>query len=67
MELVEKFKIGDTVVLNSGGPKMTIAAKYMIQSPGGQKTFEGFYKCTWFSNEDLKEGKFHQDSLKESK
>ena len=63
MAVTEKFKIGDIVVLKSGGPKMTVASKFLIQSPAGEKTFEGFYKCTWFNNGEMKEGKFHQDAL----
>lgn len=41
-----KFKIGDVVMLVSGGPKMTIVLK---ENDGVQYT----YKCVYFSNDQL--------------
>jgi uncharacterized protein YodC (DUF2158 family) len=53
------FKIGDVVELNSGGPKMTVAA-----SPAD----DGTVLCIWFNNEGQPEkGHFPLEILRAAK
>jgi len=57
------FKVGDVVVLKSGGPKMTIEK---IEQSNSNNTD---VKCVWFNHlqggdEQLKDGKFVSDTLK---
>jgi len=47
------FKVGDVVVLKSGGPKMTVAENYE----------NGWYLAHWFSNNNLNKGEFKVDTL----
>ncbi|MBX5236290.1 DUF2158 domain-containing protein [Rhizobium sp. NLR4a] len=55
-----EFKIGDTVELKSGGPKMTIKAR--------QK--DGDWWCVWFNSSgntyELKSTDFHPETLKKA-
>jgi uncharacterized protein YodC (DUF2158 family) len=67
-KMTPKFKVGDVVILKSGGPEMTIHQainRLAIKSGGGsENVFEGNYICKWFVNDiDLKESSFNQDSL----
>jgi len=55
---MDKFKIGDVVVLKSGGPSMTISEKYY---DFGNET--GKWECKWFEGSEPKSGIFHQDTL----
>jgi uncharacterized protein YodC (DUF2158 family) len=57
----QKFKVGDVVILKSGGLKMTVE-----KLPFTMKTNEylGFVQCTWFLGEKLKRADFNQDMLK---
>lgn len=62
-----KFKVGDVVRLKSGGPEMTIEEiDYTIPSKGSGSTFTGYVYCKWFIGNELKNGRFHQDSLNKS-
>ncbi len=51
------LKVGDVVVLKSGGPKMTIMGigKYMKFDPGAE--------CHWFVDNEVKDELFHLDEL----
>ena len=58
------FKVGDVVVLKSGGPKMTIEKI----APRNSTNSENVIHCVWFSNvqgdEQLKDGNFVPETLK---
>ena len=54
----QKFKSGDVVTLNSGGPKMTVV-KYEPEN-------SEYVTCQWFDkNQNLEERSFQQDILDE--
>ena len=48
-----KFKIGDVVVLKSGGPQMTVTG-----SSEGDRAL-----CSWFIDGAQSKGAFHEDAL----
>lgn len=50
------FKVGDVVMLKSGGPEMTVSEKSNFGS-GAQA------KCQWFGGRKLEEGWFPLESL----
>lgn len=52
-----KFKPGDIVQLNSGGPKMTIIEKN--EYPRNMN----IYECQWFSGAKLNNGDFPKENL----
>ena len=52
-----KFKIGDKVILNVGGPSMVIK-----KSLGGDN-FNGEYRCQWFAGKKLEFGDIPEESL----
>ncbi|MDE9427451.1 YodC family protein [Xenorhabdus bovienii] len=59
-----KYKIGDKVKLNSGGPVMSIQLvhkhdRYSEKSGG----FAGKYTCQWFAGKKLDNGTFPEASL----
>lgn len=54
------FDLGDTVVLKSGGPLMTINSK--VLNSMGRITNE--VECIWFDSTTLKRDTFHVASLK---
>lgn len=66
-----KFSVGDVVQLNSGGPKMTVAA--VIGDPAVPKIFEntakqqgfstGDVSCHWFDGPENKVGLFKSATL----
>ena len=60
----KKFKIGDTVVLKSGSPEMTISKeikdKIDVYTPN---TFMGNFEAKWFDGTKVYSDIFHQDSL----
>ncbi len=59
-----KFKVGDTVRLKSGSPKMTISENKMSISVSGEvMTFTGYVRCTWFNDDKLMDASFDQDTL----
>ena len=55
-----KYKIGDKVKLNVGGPDM--AVKEVINNHNDTK-FLGTYRCQWFAGKTLDNGVFPEDSL----
>ncbi|MDT3608025.1 YodC family protein [Cronobacter dublinensis] len=55
-----KFKIGDLVILKSGGPSMTVQ-KAILNLQNDE--FTGLYQCQWFAGKKLETGKFPEDSL----
>lgn len=54
-----KYKIGDRVKINVGGPDMVI---YQVND-SGIEGFKGNYKCQWFAGKKLDNGIFQEDSL----
>jgi uncharacterized protein YodC (DUF2158 family) len=56
MDIAQKFKTGDRVVLSSGGPAMTVV-KY--EPSNGDEVI-----CQWFHSNKLEEKAFHQDVLR---
>ncbi|MFV5416475.1 YodC family protein [Acinetobacter baumannii] len=55
-----KYKIGDKVKLNVGGPDMAVLSLgENIQT----KEFNGLYSCQWFAGKKLDSGKFPEESL----
>lgn len=50
-----KFKIGDTVILNSGGPVMSVKALPTESSSS--------YTCQWFAGKKLDQGAFKGEQL----
>lgn len=55
-----KFKIGDVVILRSGGPLMTVHDTGDYSQSGGPK--EGIL-CVWFNDKQKVQDVFHQDAL----
>ena len=58
----KKFKKGDIVILQSGGPKMT------VDSYAWHGNYESNDQviCVWFDGNNRKESKFNQESLKKT-
>ncbi len=54
---MEELKVGDTVELKSGGPKMTI-------SQMGEPR-QGWF-CIWFDGKERKEGTFTAETLRKA-
>jgi uncharacterized protein YodC (DUF2158 family) len=50
--MAEKFKVGDVVQLNSGGPKMTVT-----------KIDDEYVNTTWFAGDERMDGSFPSDTL----
>ena len=57
---MSNFKVGDLVVLKSGGPVMTVRALVLL---GNKAQVD----CQWFSGKKLESGRFAIDSLRESR
>lgn len=55
-----KFKIGDKVKLNVGGPDMAVKS---VDVAYNTKLFEGSYTCQWFAGKKLDKGNFPEESL----
>jgi uncharacterized protein YodC (DUF2158 family) len=53
-----EIKIGDVVILKSGGPEMTVTAVGQLAGSPDQA------KCIWFANGEAKESIFSQGALK---
>lgn len=52
------YKVGDIVVLKSGGPEMTVR-----HEDNDAVTDLYFYECQWFAGKKLERGLFPRDSL----
>jgi uncharacterized protein YodC (DUF2158 family) len=52
--MAHKFVVGDIVKLKSGGPEMTVNARF-----SGPIT----YRCQWFAGKKLENGVFPEDSV----
>ncbi|WP_089528498.1 YodC family protein [Pantoea ananatis] len=52
-----KYKVGDIVQINSGGPLMTVQV-----SPADPTATT--YTCQWFAGKKLESGRFPESSLK---
>lgn len=50
-----KFQIGDVVTLNSGGPLMTVET---------EEDSQGFVKCKWFNEKEIKFDFFLSNTIK---
>lgn len=62
--MAKKFSRGDTVVLKSGGPLMTVNEYKKIMNPDSGKWEESEeVKCYWFEENEKKFDSFHQDTL----
>ncbi|MEI3553707.1 MAG: DUF2158 domain-containing protein [Alistipes senegalensis] len=60
------FKIGDVVVLKSGGPKMTVS-EYPIKMIDGSENYAQV-QCKWFNdNNHLTQSTFYVDELEKKK
>lgn len=55
-----RYKIGDKVKLNVGGPDMAVKD---ICLDFRNKEFDGEYHCQWFAGKKLDSGKFAEESL----
>lgn len=59
---MQKFKIGDVVILKSGGPPMTVHNCGDYSQSGGPNAG---VLCVWFNNAQKVEDVFHEDSIEE--
>lgn len=60
--MAEKFKVGTTVRLKSGGPLMTVNGYHRI-APGASSST---VVCKWFEGTASQTDKFDEEALKES-
>jgi uncharacterized protein YodC (DUF2158 family) len=58
MQTKSKFKVGDIVMLKSGGPKMTI---YDLNENGGGVIT--IFRTTWFAGNKNEKGNFPPEAL----
>ncbi|MEX9225380.1 YodC family protein [Providencia rettgeri] len=58
-----KYKVGDKVKLNAGGPVMNIQTVNQKYSGTGDFSFNGTYTCQWFAGKKLDSGTFPEASL----
>ncbi|ENV56490.1 hypothetical protein F951_02188 [Acinetobacter soli CIP 110264] len=56
---IPKYKIGDKVKLNVGGPDMAVKSI----STNRDDIFTGQYRCQWFAGKKLDSGDFPEASL----
>lgn len=59
----KKFEIGQSVILKSGGPTMTVTKHIGTINVSGPSQFSGKVECNWFIDNELKKGEFPQDAL----
>ena len=59
-----KYKIGDVVMLKSGGPKMTVSSVPRDPDPNVlSDRGSSWYSCSWFKGGSLEHGTFSEDLL----
>ncbi|MEN8368415.1 DUF2158 domain-containing protein [Acinetobacter bereziniae] len=58
-ERIPKYKTGDMVVLNVGGPVMAVKSL----SKDTRERFTGIYECQWFAGKKLDRGLFPEENL----
>lgn len=59
-----KYKIGDKVKLNSGGPVMSVQTVHTYDRYSEKEgEFNGKYTCQWFAGKKLDKGTFPEESL----
>lgn len=58
----EVFSVGDVVLLNSGGPKMTVESVVYDTSDDTYSV-----DCTWFMGDEVQEGTFVGETLQLAK
>ncbi|MCB4763498.1 MAG: YodC family protein [Sulfurovum sp.] len=59
MKNTAKWKVGQIVKLNAGGPDMTIDKVV----PNSDNEFNRYYRCQWFAGKKLDSGIFPEESL----
>lgn len=62
--MAKKWKTGDVVRLNSGGPAMTVEGYNVIGGIGTPVYSDTQVDCSWFEKNKKHEGVFHEDMLK---
>ena len=62
--MIEKFKIGDVVVLKDGSPQMTIINDKLGDDLDLGYVFDGTYRCAWFNKTNEFKEIYTQDVLK---
>jgi len=62
---VARFNVGDVVLLNSGGPDMTVSYNGPVVFPSG--TRDDLVTCKWFVGKELKSETFDEKLLKPAK
>ena len=58
----QKYKIGNIVILNSGGPNMTINS-INEDLEENKYVFNGTYDCIWFDNYTRHEATFKEETI----
>lgn len=57
-----KYKIGNIVIINSGGPNMTInTVNENLEE--NKYVFNGTYECLWFDNFTIKKETFYEQTI----
>jgi uncharacterized protein YodC (DUF2158 family) len=59
----QKFKVGDIVVLKSGGPIMTVDKLEKTRPLKGQAEYNGRVQWVWFNGNTQTFQSFNQDAL----
>jgi uncharacterized protein YodC (DUF2158 family) len=59
----KKFKIGDSVILKSGGPTMTVTKHVGTIPLSGPSQYTGRIQCTWFIDNKVEKAEFPQEAL----
>ncbi|MNG60919.1 hypothetical protein D3C81_18000 [compost metagenome] len=60
----DKYSVGTQVMLNSGGPIMTIQEATTSWTSEKGHYWNGSYKCQWFAGKKLEFGTFPHSSIK---
>ncbi|CAI2765696.1 YodC family protein [Flavobacterium collinsii] len=59
----KKFQIGDSVVLKSGGPTMTVTRHIGTTPLSGPSQYTGRVQCSWFIDNKVERDEFPQEAL----